>query len=100
MDSFHSLMDANMKKMICSILMFIMMSFLVSCGSKNVVEDEKITSVENNIEKDTTIDNIEDNTTVEQIEKETKTLVVYLSVTGNTEKIAQTVSDILSADLY
>lgn len=93
-----------MKKLHSLLLMIAMCVSLAACGNDNNSEEKKTTAVTNIENKDDTQvvedDSHTDTGSENEMSTQRNTIVVYFSATGNTQSIAESIANGLSADIY
>ena len=89
-----------MKKGIAAILSLVMALSLAACGSTQVTPTE--VSAPKPVETTASVEDAstETETVAPETEEGGKTLVVYYSASGNTERVAQTIADTTGGDLF
>lgn len=90
----------NMKKGIAAILSLVMALSLAACGSTQATPTE--VSAPKPVETTASVEDAstETETVAPETEEGGKTLVVYYSASGNTERVAQTIADTTGGDLF
>ena len=93
-----------MKKLYSLLLMIAMCVSLAACGNDNNSEEKKTAAVTNIENKDDTQvvedDSHTDTGSENEMSTQRNTIVVYFSATGNTQSIAESIANGLSADIY
>ena len=93
-----------MKKLLSLLLMIAMCVSLAACGNDNNSEEKKTAAVTNIENKDDTQvvedDSHTDTGSENEMSTQRNTIVVYFSATGNTQSIAESIANGLSADIY
>ena len=93
-----------MKKLHSLLLMIAMCVSLAACGNDNNSEEKKTAAVTNIENKDDTQvvedDSHTDTGSENEMSTQRNTIVVYFSATGNTQSIAESIANGLSADIY
>ena len=93
-----------MKKLLSLLLMIAMCVSLAACRNDNNSEEKKTAAVTNIENKDDTQvvedDSHTDTGSENEMSTQRNTIVVYFSATGNTQSIAESIANGLSADIY
>ena len=89
-----------MKKIIAILLSFVLLCGLVACGSNNNTDTKTPDSGTQTEKPDNTVTTPDNNDDDKDTAAGGKTLVVYFSASGSTEKVAKTIAEAAGADIF
>ena len=89
-----------MKKIIAILLSLVLLCGLVACGSNNNTDTKTPDSGTQTEKPDNTVTTPDNNDDDKDTAAGGKTLVVYFSASGSTEKVAKTISEAAGADIF